>query len=104
MFDTIAAPLSLPAWAVVLLPVALGVVIGSIRRHRDPKLSIDCDAGVSDLLRSLAGLTHGAAHAGNRVELFENGGFFDVMIEGTAAAPRWARCRDNVLHVFNEVL
>lgn len=49
------------ALALVLLVVAIvfGVVIWSIRRHRDPTLEIACDAPIEELLPSIAGLTRG---------------------------------------------
>ncbi len=89
MFDLLTEPMPLPAYAVLpfmLLPVLLALVIWSIRRHRDPTLSVDYQAGLPTLLPSLAGLTQGSVHAGNSVELFENGGFFDVLIDEIRAA------------------
>ncbi|MDP1953218.1 MAG: phospholipase D-like domain-containing protein [Polaromonas sp.] len=64
----------------------LGAVIWSIKRHRSPKLKIECDASIATLMPSLAGLTLGSVTAGNSVELLENGAFFDVLIKrmGTA--------------------
>jgi cardiolipin synthase len=68
------------------LLVLAGIVIWSIRRHRDPKLQINCDAPIEQLVPSLAGLTLSTAVGGNSVEVFENGAFFDVLVEriGTA--------------------
>jgi len=89
MFDFVMTPVPLPAvalMALVLLPIALGLVIWSIRSHRDPKLSVDCEAPVSKLLPSLSGLTQGTVYEGNTVELFENGAFFDMMFEEIGAA------------------
>ncbi|HEX6704408.1 MAG TPA: phospholipase D-like domain-containing protein [Albitalea sp.] len=62
------------------------LVIWSIRRHRDPNLQIDCDYPVDKLMPSLSGLTLGTAVAGNRVEVHENGAFFDVLLERIRAA------------------
>jgi cardiolipin synthase len=84
VIDAITTPVSLPAVALVglmLLPLALGIVIWSIRSHRDPSLSVDCDSPVTELLPSLAGLTQGTVYEGNAVDLFENGSFFDTMFE-----------------------
>jgi cardiolipin synthase A/B len=55
------------------------VVIWSIKRHRAPRLHIESDAPLAELLPSLSGLTHGAALKGNAVEILENGAFFEVM-------------------------
>ncbi|HSV34822.1 MAG TPA: phospholipase D-like domain-containing protein [Ramlibacter sp.] len=70
------------------LVVVLGIVIWSIRRHRDPELRIDCDQPIDRLIPSLAGLTLGTAVRGNSVEVLENGAFFDLLIERIEAAQR----------------
>jgi len=58
----------------------LVIVIWSVRRHRDPNLSIECDDSIDKLMDSLAGLTLGTAVPGNSAQLLENGRFFDVLI------------------------
>jgi cardiolipin synthase len=77
-------------WGGVLLAVVIVqvLVIWSIRRHRDPTLKIDHHDAIDKLMPSLAGLTLGTAVAGNRVEVHENGAFFDVLL----ARVRAARC------------
>src|SRR5687768_3513474 len=80
---------SVPTVVVALLCtliVVLLLVIYSIKRHRDPDLSIECDSGIEDLMPSLAGLSLGAAVDGNTVEIFENGAFFDALLEGIRSA------------------
>jgi cardiolipin synthase len=75
--------------AVVLfvgLVVLLSIVIWSIRRHRDPKLRIECDSPIDQLIPSLAGLTLSTAVGGNAVEVFENGAFFDELLERVRSA------------------
>src|SRR6187399_977150 len=57
------------------------LLIWSMKRHRDPKLEVDCDAPIDELLPSLAGLTLGSVIDGNSVEVLENGAFFDALIE-----------------------
>ena len=64
------------------------LIIWSIRRHRDPVLRVECDQSIDELIPSLAGLTHSTAVAGNSVEVFENGPFFDMLVEEIAAAKR----------------
>ena len=64
-----------------ILVVFLGIVIWSIRRHRDPDLKIECDVGIETLVPSLAGLSLGTSVGGNAVEVLENGKFWDVLIE-----------------------
>jgi cardiolipin synthase len=66
--------------------VGLGVVIWSIRRHRDPCLEIECTSPIDELMPSLAGLTLGTVVGGNKVEVHENGAFFDVLVERIRAA------------------
>jgi cardiolipin synthase len=68
------------------LVALLGIVIWSIRRHRDPDLHIECDFPIDRLVPSLSGLTLGTAVGGNSVEVLENGAFFDVLVERIRAA------------------
>ena len=68
--------------------VFFGVVIWSIKRHRDPALRVEFDGSIEDLVPSLAGLTLGSATEGNAVELFENGAFFDALLGEIEAAQR----------------
>src|SRR5690348_18449536 len=66
--------------------LVLGVVVWSIRHHREPVLKIETHAPLADLLPSLAGLTHAVMVEGNSVELFENGAFFDTLLADMACA------------------
>jgi len=70
------------------LATLLGLVIWSIKRHHSPKLKIECNVSIDELIPSLAGLTLGTAVGGNSVELLENGAFFDVLIERIDAAQK----------------
>ena len=74
--------------AFVCLVLLLSIVIWSIRRHRDPKLHIECSSPIDELMPSLAGLSLSTAVAGNSVEVLENGAFFDVLLEGIQAAQK----------------
>jgi cardiolipin synthase len=76
------------AWGALLLAVVLVqiAVIWSIRRHRDPALHIDCDLAIDELMPSLSGLTLGTVIEGNRVDVLENGAFFDVLLARIGAA------------------
>jgi cardiolipin synthase A/B len=76
------------AAAFVCLVLLLSIVIWSIRRHRDPKLHIECSSSIDELVPSLAGLTLGTAVAGNAVEVLENGAFFDVLLERIRSAQK----------------
>jgi cardiolipin synthase len=77
-------------WGVVLLALVVVqlAVIWSIRRHRDPHLRIDCDDPIDQLMPSLSGLTLGTAVEGNKVDVLENGAFYDVLIARIGAARR----------------
>jgi cardiolipin synthase len=63
-------------------------LVWTIKRHRDPRLKVDCDASIGDLVRSLAGLTLGTVVDGNSVEVLENRTFFDELIGEIRAARR----------------
>jgi cardiolipin synthase len=76
------------AASLVCVVLLLSIVIWSIRRHRDPKLHIDCDAPINELMLSLAGLTLGTAVPGNAVEVLENGALFDVLLERIRSAQK----------------
>jgi cardiolipin synthase A/B len=69
-----------------LLVVVQIAVVWSIRRHHDPALHINSDCPIDQLMPSLSGLTLGTAVPGNRVDVLENGAFFDVLIERIGAA------------------
>jgi cardiolipin synthase len=73
-------------WVLLALVLILVLVIWSIRRHRDPSLKIDCEDPIGELMPSLSGLTLGTAVAGNKVEVHENGAFYDVLIDRIRAA------------------
>ncbi len=62
------------------------LVIWSIKRHRDPKVHVECDVPIDQLIPSLAGLSLSAPVDGNSVEILENGAYFDVLLEEIAAA------------------
>ncbi|HUP96694.1 MAG TPA: phospholipase D-like domain-containing protein [Usitatibacter sp.] len=66
---------------VVVIIVVLGLVIWSVRTHRDPNFKIECDVGIDSLMPSLSGITLGTAVGGNSVEILENGKFWDVLVE-----------------------
>ena len=64
----------------------LALILWSVKRHRDPILTVERTEPLADLVPSIAGLTHGPVVAGNAVEVFENGAFFDAMFEDIAKA------------------
>jgi len=73
--------------AVLLAVIALlGIAIWSIKRHKDPHLQLDTDAPFEALVGSISGIALGMPIPGNAVEIFENGRFFDALLEDIAAA------------------
>ena len=76
-------------WILALLLTviaALGLAIWSIKRHKDPHLQLDTDAPLEKLVTSISGMALGMPIGGNAVEIFENGRFFDGLLEDIAAA------------------
>ena len=72
----------------VAIIVLLLVWIWSIRRHRDPDLDVECDSPIESLIPSIAGLSLSTALTGNAVEVFENGAYFDVLLDEIRTAKR----------------
>jgi len=69
-----------------LLVVLLGIVIWSVKRHREPELALRCEQPLERLLPSLCGLTHSTLIPGNRVQLLENEAFFEALFEAVSQA------------------
>ena len=89
MSPSVLSPVSLLVIAVlVAIIVFLLLFIWSIKRHRNPHLRIESDEPIEKLVASLAGLCFGTPIAGNSVEIFENGAFFDIMMDDIASAQR----------------
>ncbi|MEO8856634.1 MAG: phospholipase D-like domain-containing protein [Burkholderiaceae bacterium] len=86
MGDTLWTGASLLTLLLLAMVVLLGLVIWSIRRHRNPKLDFECGLPIDQLVPSLAGLSLGVALPGNSVEVFENGSFFDALLQEIDAA------------------
>jgi cardiolipin synthase len=72
----------------VVVIVLMGLVLWSVRTHKDPGLHIQCDVGIDTLMPSLAGLTLGTPVSGNSVEVIENGKFWDVLEERIGMAKK----------------
>jgi cardiolipin synthase len=82
---SIAVPIVVVALVGAIFVVQL-LFIWSIKRHRDPDLHIECDAPIDKLTPSLAGLSLGTAIDGNSVDVFENGAYFDALLEEIRSA------------------
>jgi cardiolipin synthase len=86
MIDTLQETPSLILLVFLGIVILMGIVIWSIRRHRSPKLRVQCESSIEKLVPTLAGLTLSAPTHGNSVEVLINGKFFDVLIERIGAA------------------
>jgi cardiolipin synthase len=64
----------------------LGLAIWSIKRHKDPQLTLETDLPIERLAASLSGIALGTAIPGNAVELVQNGAFFDRLVDDIVAA------------------
>ncbi|HEV3007827.1 MAG TPA: phospholipase D-like domain-containing protein [Burkholderiales bacterium] len=76
-------------WIILALLVAvavLGLAIWSIKRHKDPHLELETTETLDNLIPSISGVSLGMAIRGNAVEIFQNGAFFDAMLEDILAA------------------
>lgn len=84
---------SAPALAVtcavlLLIGVVLAFVLWSTKHHRDPHIHVKCEAGIDELVPSLAGLSLGYVAEGNSVEILKDGEFFDVVMEAISKAKK----------------
>ena len=73
-------------WVLLGAVAVLGLAIWSIKRHKDPHLQLESRASIDELIPSLSGISLGMAIPGNAVEIFENGAFFEALLEDIAAA------------------
>ncbi len=73
-------------WLSLALIAVLVLVIYSIRWHRSPITAISCESTIDKLVPSLSGLSLSTSVEGNRIEVLENGAFFDVLVARMGAA------------------
>lgn len=81
--------IALPLWVFILMSVAiiaLVLVLWSVKRRRRPHLELESDADVDALCPSIAGVTQGTVLDGNRIELLQNGAFWDRVLEDIGRA------------------
>ena len=74
------------AGIMLAIVVFFGVVIWSIKRHRDPLLNLEGGPSIESMMPSLAGLSLSTSIDGNSVEMYQNGCFFDVIEKEIRAA------------------
>lgn len=83
------ADISLPVWVFALMVIAilaLVLILWSVKRRRRPHLQMQSESELHDLIPSLVGNTQGTLLDGNRVELLQNGAFWDVVFRELDAA------------------
>ena len=73
-------------WHVPLIGGLLLLLWTTNRRRIKPNFELSGDGSIENMEPSLIGLTEGAIDAGNRVEILQNGAYFDRLLEDIAAA------------------
>jgi cardiolipin synthase A/B len=66
--------------------LVLGLAIWSIKRHKDPHLQLESSESLDKLIPSISGTSLGMSLRGNAVEIFQNGAFYDALLEDIQAA------------------
>lgn len=85
------ARVALPLWllaVVALIFVLMVVILWSVKRKRRPHMQLAADDALPDLMRSVAGMTQGMIVGGNRLELIQNGAFWDRVFDDIREAQR----------------
>jgi cardiolipin synthase len=77
-----------PVWVLVLgglTIVALALILWSVKRRKRPHLQIE-PTGIENLIPSIAGITQGTRVHGNKVDLVQNGEFWDWVLRDIGKA------------------
>lgn len=75
--------IAIPLWVLILLAlaiVALLIILWSVKRRRRAHLGLE-PSGLEDLVPSISGLTQTTCVGGNRIELLQNGAFWDRLFD-----------------------
>ncbi len=81
--------IAVPVWLVVLtilVIIALVLIVWSVKRRRRPKFKVEHFGDTSALMQSISGFTQGTVVTGNRIELVQNGKFFEALFAAIAGA------------------
>ena len=73
-------------WHLPLIGALLLLLWTTNRRRIKPNFELSGDGSIENMEPSLIGLTEGAIDEGNRVEILQNGAYFDRLLEDIAAA------------------
>ncbi|HEX6642792.1 MAG TPA: hypothetical protein VF215_16870, partial [Thermoanaerobaculia bacterium] len=74
--------IALPVWVLALMAlaiIALVIILWSVKRRRRPRLALLSQGTLDELVPSLVGITQGTLLDGNKVELFQNGAFWEAV-------------------------
>lgn len=74
--------IEVPVWLValaILVITALVLIVWSVKRRRRPKFKVEHFGDTSALMQSISGFTQGTVVTGNRIELVQNGKFFEAL-------------------------
>lgn len=75
--------IAIPLWVLILVTltiVVLLIILWSVKRRRRPHLALE-PTGLEDLVPSISGLTQTTCVGGNRIELIQNGAFWDRLFD-----------------------
>lgn len=70
----------------VITVIVLALVIWSIKKRRHPPFTIHDHEGIPGVVPSIAGLTHSDLVEGNKIDLLQDGEFFDELIRSIEKA------------------
>ena len=73
---------TVPVWLIVVMGlaiVALTIVLWSVKRRRRPHLALASEGDLHDLVPSIVGATQGTMLDGNKIEIYQNGAFWDAV-------------------------
>ncbi|HEV3484785.1 MAG TPA: hypothetical protein VG106_05215, partial [Vicinamibacterales bacterium] len=77
-----------PLWVLILgglTILVLMVILWSAKRRRRPRLELE-ETDIDDLVPSIVGITQGTMTKGNRIELVQNGAFWDWLFRDLESA------------------
>jgi cardiolipin synthase len=79
---------AVPIWVLILMTLAivsLLVVVWGVKRRKRPHLALE-PTHLEDLIPSMSGLTQGTCVKGNKIEILQDGAFWDRLFEGVRSA------------------
>ena len=83
--------IAIPTWLLVFLiglVLFLGIIVWSVKRRSRTHLKLDTHDSFLELLPSIAGVTQGTMVEGNRIELLQDGAWFDALFKDLEKAAR----------------